>query len=274
MKGISKRTLAGGILLLRLAAAIAQDQDRNWMEDRFKSADQDRDGKLSRQEAESFPLLKWALKEGGDANGDGFLTLDEVKAFQAAQKEKHLSQAASPSGTSTTNTAAESEWRVTGFVRQGPHQEASLERTGLMPRFVREGDQLPGGVIVMGVSYDERSVTLSDGKGTVTVRAENYMAPPPKGAGGQQSNKGGPKGRWPNPPSKPAAMRDSSGRWHVVMPDGRSTDMHADAQSHGGVRKAIEHVESRLRTVNNPERAEYYKQELEALRRMEAAGIR
>jgi hypothetical protein len=269
--------LAGMVMFSPFAAVLAQEQGRNWAEERFKMADRNRDGKVGPDEVQNFPRLAKALNEGGDTNGDGFLTFEESKAFDAGQHQGQQSQPSSPASGAKSST--ESEWRVTGFVRQGQHQEASLERTGLMPRFVREGDRLPGGVLVVGVSYDERSVTLIQGTETLVVRAENYMAPPPPppkaiGMQQQQWNKGGQQGRWPNPPSKPTAMRDGSGRWHVVMPDGRTTDMQADAQSHGGVRKAIEHVQGRIATVNNPERVEYYKQELEALRRMEAAGMR
>lgn len=171
------------------------------------------------------------------------------------------------------------EWRVTGMIRQGGHAEASLERTGVMARFVRKGDQLPGGVTVMEVDYNNRSVTLAKGNETAVIQPENIMAappPPPKpiGMAQQSATKGGKPGLWPNPPQKPTAMRDGNGRWHIVLPSGQSEDMHAYAERYGGVKGAVEYIKDHLKTLHKPDREEYHQQQLEALKQMHAAGIR
>ena len=72
--------------------------------------------------------------------------------------------------TEVSQPAFAAEWRVTAFVRQGKHEEASLERTGVMARFVREGDHLPGGIVVLDVKYDERQVILGKGKETAVIQ--------------------------------------------------------------------------------------------------------
>ncbi len=171
------------------------------------------------------------------------------------------------------------EWRVTGMIRQGSHAEASLERTGVMARFVREGDQLPGGVTVKQVDYNNRSVTLAKGNETAVIQPENIMAappPPPKpvGMSQQSTNKGGKSGLWPNPPQKPTAMRDGNGRWHIVMPNGHAEDMHAYAEKYGGVKGAADYIKGHLQTPHRPDREEYHQQQMEALKQMHAAGIR
>ncbi|MCX6897408.1 MAG: hypothetical protein NT105_01790 [Verrucomicrobia bacterium] len=171
------------------------------------------------------------------------------------------------------------EWRVTGMIRRGSHAEASLERTGVRARFVREGDQLSGGVTVMQVDYNNRSVTLAKGNETAVIQPENIMAappPPPKAIGMSQQpkNKDGKTGLWPNPPQKPTAMRDGNGRWHIVLPNGHSEDMHAYAEKYGGVKGATDYLKDHLQTPHRPEREEYHKQQLEALKQMQAAGIR
>ena len=171
------------------------------------------------------------------------------------------------------------EWRVTGMIRQGHHAEASLERVGVRARFVREGDQLPGGVTVKQVDYANRSVTLAKGNETAIIQPENIMAaptPPPKTAGlsSQPGGKGGKTGLWPNPPLKPTAMRDGNGRWHIVLPNGQSDDMHAYAEKYGGVKGATDYLKDHLKTPHKPDREDYHKQQLEALKQMHAAGIR
>jgi hypothetical protein len=171
------------------------------------------------------------------------------------------------------------EWRVTGMIRQGQHAQASMERTGVRARFVREGDLLPGGITVKQVDYNSRSVTLVKGNEPAVIQLENIMAappPPPKPAGTAQSfaSKGGKPGLWPNPPQKPTAMRDGNGRWHVVHPSGQSEDMHAYAERYGGVKGAVDYIKTHLKTPHAPDREEYHHQQLEALKQMHAAGIR
>ncbi len=172
------------------------------------------------------------------------------------------------------------EWRVTGIIRQGNHAEASMEKAGMRARFVREGDQLPGDVTVVLVDYQNRRVTLAKGVETAILQPASTMAPPPpppKGYGIPQllsANQGGQTGPWPNPPPKPTAMRDRTGRWHIVLPNGHSEDMHAYAQKYGGVRGATEYLINHLKSPHSPEREDYHKQQLEALQQMQAAGIR
>jgi len=72
------------------------------------------------------------------------------------------------------------EWRVTGIIRQGQRVEVNMERSGLRPRFVREGDRLPGDVYVLWVNYTERSVTITNGKELVVRYAANGMVSPPE----------------------------------------------------------------------------------------------
>jgi len=171
------------------------------------------------------------------------------------------------------------DWRVTGVIRQGGRAEASMERAGVRARFVREGDRLPGDIMVVQVDYANRSVTLSKGNETAVLQPENMMAPPPpppKPVGMPQSmNRGSKPGPWPNPPSKPTAMRDGNGRWHIVFPNGHSMDMHAFAERHGGVKGAMDYVKNHLQqSSHTSEREEYHKQELEALKQMQAAGLK
>jgi hypothetical protein len=183
--------------------------------------------------------------------------------------------------TETNQPAFAAEWRVTGFIRQGRYEEASIERTGLMPRFVREGDRLPGGVIVTGVDYDERSVGLSNGKENAVIRAENYMAPPPpppKGSSQKQK-----PGYWPSAPGtaganvtvqQATAVRGQDGKWAIQFPNGRNYDMQGYAQRHGGVKGAMEHVKELMANEKDPERLNYRKEQMKALKGMQAAGMR
>lgn len=172
--------LARLTLFLLVSTAVSQEQagqrggEAAAMEERFRKADRDGDGRLSPQELPMPELFRqW------DQDGDGFVTLDEVRSFFAAKAAGQQSQSASSSAAGGAKSSTESEWRVTGFIRQGQHQEANLERAGLRPRFVCEGDRLPGDLMVLEVNYDNRSVTLGNGKETIIVRGENYMAPPP-----------------------------------------------------------------------------------------------
>ena len=69
-------------------------------------------------------------------------------------------------------------------------------------------------------------------------------------------------------------MRDGNGRWHIVLPNGQSEDMHAYAERYGGVKGATEYLKNHLQTPHRPDREDYHKQQLEALKQMQAAGIR
>jgi hypothetical protein len=186
----------------------------------------------------------------------------------------------------TNQPAFAAEWRVTGFIRQGQYQEASIERTGLMPRYVREGDRLPGNVIVTEVDYDQRSVRLSDGKETAVIRAENYMAPPPAPPKGtalfNQQKMGGPPGSKTAPGvagsnvtvQQATAVRGPDGKWNIQFPNGRSYDMQGYIGRHGGVKGSIQHVQELMANETDPERLGYRKEQLKALKAMQAAGMR
>lgn len=164
--------------------------------------------------------------------------------------------------------------RVTGIMRQGGHAQASIERPGVMARFVREGDSLTGGVMVLEVNYAQRNVTMTDGKDIVTLRVANVMAAAPRPVvATQQPSSNNPQGGWPNPPDKVTAMSDGNGRWHVVFPNGRAMDMQAYAERHGGVQATIDHLREHVKNDDNPDRREFRVQQMRALKAMNKAGV-
>lgn len=168
------------------------------------------------------------------------------------------------------------ELRVTGIMRQGGHAQASIERPGVMAKFVREGDSLPGHIIVLEINYAQRNVTMTDGKDIVTLRVANAMTAPPQPVVAQQQpqeGKGGKQNTWPNPPEKTTAMRDENGRWHVVFPNGHAMDMQSYVDRHGGLQATLEHVKERMKSDDNPERREFRIQQLRALKSMGKAGV-
>lgn len=164
--------------------------------------------------------------------------------------------------------------RVTGIVRQGGHAQASIERPGVLARFVREGDSLLGSVVVLEINYAQRNVTMTDGKDIVTLRVANVMAAPPRPVVvAQQPSPNNQQGGWPNPPEKTTAMRDGNGRWHVVFPNGRAMDMQSYAERHGGIQATMDHVREHLQRDDNPDRREFHVQQLRALKSMHKAGV-
>lgn len=168
------------------------------------------------------------------------------------------------------------EWRVTAFIRQGKQEEASLERTGIMARFVKEGDHLPGGIIVLDVKYDERQVVLGKGKETAIIQQETTMAPPPvtqAAAAKQAASAAAQAGAGKKMKiEKATAMRDENGRWVVAFPNGRNLDMQSYVDRHGGAAGAIQHVQELMARETDPERLEYRKQQLQALQQMSVTG--
>jgi hypothetical protein len=64
------------------------------------------------------------------------------------------------------------------------------------------------------------------------------------------------------------AMRDESGRWKIVFPNGHAMDMQSYVERHGGLQDTIKHVRERMQIDTNPERLEYYQQQLKALKEM------
>jgi len=191
----------------------------------------------------------------------------------------------SPAQTNLPPFAA--EWRVTGFVRQGPHEQASMERPGVRPRFVKEGDRLPGDIVVLDVQYEERSVVIGKGKETAVIRQESVMlaplGPPASaakpgsvpGASGQQAaaQQQQPSSKLPAV-EKATAMRTASGQWVIAFPNGRMLDMQSYVERHGGVQGAISHVRELMQDEKDPERLEYRRQQLMALKEMARAGAR
>lgn len=171
------------------------------------------------------------------------------------------------------------ELRVTGIMRQGGHAQASIERPGVIARFVREGDVLFSNVVVLEINYAHRNVTMTDGKDIVNLRVANVMAAPPRPvvvAQEQQqqgANKSNNQGSWPNPPEKTTAMRDDNGRWHVVFPNGRAIDMESYAERHGGIQATIDHVKEHMQSDTNPERRAFHVQQLRALKSMNKAAM-
>lgn len=168
------------------------------------------------------------------------------------------------------------EWRVTAFIRQGKHEEAGLERTGMMARFVREGDHLPGGIIVLDVKYDERQVVLGKGKETAILQQETTMTPatPSQAAAAKQAVAPPPQADAGNKSKidKVKAMQDGNGRWMVAFPNGRTLDMQTYVDRHGGVAGAIQHVKDLMERETDPERLEYRRQQLIALQGMPPTG--
>jgi hypothetical protein len=161
-----------------------------------------------------------------------------------------------------------SEWRVTGFIRQGKTEEASLERQGMMSRFVKEGDHLPGGIIVLDVRYSDRTVVLAKGKETAILQQETTMTAPPAPPSVVKA---------PPPPAvkkptvdKATAMQDESGKWVVAFPNGKSLDMQSYVDRHGGMQEAIQHVQDLISREQDPERLAYRQQQLYALQQMAA----
>lgn len=170
----------------------------------------------------------------------------------------------------TSQPAFAADWRVTAFVRQGKHEEAGMERPGLMPRFVREGDHLPGGIVVLDVKYDERQVVLGKGKETAVIQQETTMAPPPVA---RTSALAAPPDMSKKPKvDKATAMRDENGRWVVAFSNGKTLDMQTYVDRHGGVAGAIQHVKELADRETDPDRLEYRKQQIFALQQMAADG--
>jgi len=242
------------------------------MEERFRKADRDGDGRLSPQEMPMPELFRqW------DQDGDGFVTLEEVRGFYATKAEGRQQPPAASAAPAGAKTTTESEWRVTGFIRQGQHQEASLERAGLRPRFVCEGDRLPGDLLVLEVNYDARSVTLSNGKETIIVRAENYMAPPPvppktATAQAQQGQWGGWKNRRDGAGGQ-LGMQGGANRWNIPLPNGQSFDMKSYVARHGGVNATMEHVRGLMERETDPERMRYRREQMRVLKAMSDSGM-
>ncbi|MBI5397050.1 MAG: hypothetical protein HZA91_17265 [Verrucomicrobia bacterium] len=166
------------------------------------------------------------------------------------------------------------EWRVTGIMRQGGRAQASIERPGLMARFVKEGDTLHGNIAVLEINYPRRSVTLTDGRDVAVLRVASAMAPPPQPVVvTQQQKQDKNQGSWPNPPEKTTAMQDANGRWHVVFSNGHAMDMQSYVERHGGIKDTFEHVKDRLKQEENPERREFRIQQMRALKAMQKAGM-
>jgi Ca2+-binding EF-hand superfamily protein len=76
----------GSAVLLVNSDAIAQGQQGGFME-RLKAADKNGDGMLSREEAASLPRISKHFDEI-DANHDGFITFDELRAFGQSHHAK------------------------------------------------------------------------------------------------------------------------------------------------------------------------------------------
>ncbi|MCX6906424.1 MAG: hypothetical protein NTY01_00100 [Verrucomicrobia bacterium] len=164
------------------------------------------------------------------------------------------------------------DWRVTAFIRQGKHEEAGMERPGIMPRFVREGDHLPGGIVVLDVKYDERQVVLCKGKETAVIQQETTMTPPPAPPASALKQAGPAGEAKKSKVDKATAMRDENGRWVVAFSNGKTLDMQNYVDRHGGVAGAIQFVKELADRETDPERLEYRKQQLYALQQMAAGG--
>jgi EF hand len=82
-------TLAGGSALASAGEGAARGERAQKMHERIKAADKDNDGRISGAEADAS-LPRIAKRFGDiDANKDGFLTRDELRAWHRARAEKH-----------------------------------------------------------------------------------------------------------------------------------------------------------------------------------------
>lgn len=160
------------------------------------------------------------------------------------------------------------EWRVTGFIRQGSHEEASLERQGMMSRFVKEGDHLPGGITVLEVRYKDRAVVVAKGKETAVLQQDASMVPSPA-TPSSTPKPAAPVAKTPTV-DKATAMQDDSGKWVVAFPNGKTLDMQNYVDRHGGIQEAIQHVQDLIGREQDPERLAYRQQQLYALQQMAA----
>jgi hypothetical protein len=184
-----------------------------------------------------------------------------------------LAMAAIAQEQSNTATFA-AEWRVTGFVRHGQIEEASVEHAGRMPRFVREGDRLPDDILVFDINYAEHSVTLCKGNEKVVLHGENFMAPPPPlpkplVSAPEQTKKDKKDSLF----EKATAVQDPSGKWLIQFPNGKSMDMDSYVARHGGVTGSMQHVRDLMANETDPDRIEYRKQQLRALKSMYKSGM-
>jgi hypothetical protein len=87
-------------------------------------------------------------------------------------------------------------------------------------------------------------------------------------------NKGGDRNQGPkgNFSRRGTVTRDANGNWQITYGDGRTMDMQSYAQRYGGIEGAMAHVQERLKGETDPERIEYRKQQMKALKAMRKAG--
>jgi hypothetical protein len=78
------------------AKATAKDQKRG---ERFKAADKNGDGAISKAEADGAGMKRLSKNfDAIDANKDGKVTPDEMKAYRTAHKGEHKGSTAKPTG--------------------------------------------------------------------------------------------------------------------------------------------------------------------------------
>ena len=73
------------------AIAVAAPEGRGPMADRLKQADTNGDGMISREEAKALPRIL-ANFDAIDANHDGQISADELRAFHSARREAHRAE--------------------------------------------------------------------------------------------------------------------------------------------------------------------------------------
>jgi Ca2+-binding EF-hand superfamily protein len=90
-------TLATVVSSVLLSAAVAQAGDTKITQEQFKAADKDRDGSITLAEAQTGMPTLAANFTSVDANGDGKVSADELKAYtKAGDKSMESDEARTP----------------------------------------------------------------------------------------------------------------------------------------------------------------------------------
>ena len=100
------RALLVLVLSLIAAAAAAREPRSTRLFEQWQRADSDRDGALSRSEAQAMPALS-PYFDAIDRDGNGRITADEVRAWRAAKRARR--SARRPSGLAALFASADTD---------------------------------------------------------------------------------------------------------------------------------------------------------------------